>query len=293
MSLVGAIAGLPGERNLLPARKLHGPTTAVIAAMTFAILIVAAAGLALSNAASAVTKGVESRFVVELPAGIAAELPKAIAVARSAPGIRSATAVPDSEMRATLKQWLGSAAASPDLPVPGLVTVEFAPGADAKALDRRISAALPGATVIAEAGEVRPLLASIRALQWLALSLVVLVAAALSGAVVLAARGSLDTHRTTIEIMHGIGATDRQLTRLFERKIAADALAGAVAGALAAALGLLIVGTTGAALSSKFARTAPLGWTDFVVLAILPLIVVVLATLVARWAVTKALRETL
>jgi hypothetical protein len=33
--------------------------------------------------------------------------------------------------------------------------------------------------------------------------------------------------------MHGIGATDPQLTHLFQRKIAIDALIGALAGAAA------------------------------------------------------------
>ena len=70
-------------------------------------------------------------------------------------------------------------------------------------------------------------------LQWLAFGLVVLLSAAAAAAVVLAARGALDTHRFTIEVMHGIGATDLQVTHLFQRKIAIDALAGSLAGAIA------------------------------------------------------------
>ena len=53
---------------------------------------------------------------------------------------------------------------------------------------------------------------------------------AAAAAVVLAARGALDTHRFTIEVMHGIGATDLQITHLFQRKIAVDALAGSLIG---------------------------------------------------------------
>ena len=68
-----------------------------------------------------------------------------------------------------------------------------------------------------------------------AFGLVLLLSAAAAAAVVLAARGALDTHRFTIEVMHGIGATDLQVTHLFQRKIAIDALIGSLAGALAAA----------------------------------------------------------
>jgi cell division transport system permease protein len=284
---------MPGEGNLLPAQKVHGPTTAVIAIMTFAMLLVAAAGLALTDAAGVVAKGVESRFVIELPAGIAGELPKVLAAVRSAPGVQSATPVPETEMRSTLESWLGSAAAAGDLPIPALVTVELKPGFNPTQLQARIAQTVPGATTVTETAELGPLLRSLHTLQWLAFSLVTLVAVATSAAVVLAARGALDTHRFTIEIMHGIGATDRQVTRLFERKIATDALIGAVAGGLAAAIGLLLVGGAGAAFAGELTGAAPLGQLDLLILAIMPILVVVLAILVARWAILKALRETL
>ena len=289
MKLAGSITG---ERTL-PAGKVHGPTTAVIAIMTFAMLLVAAAGLALSNAAGVVAKGVENRFVIELPAGIIGDLPKAVATIRSAPGVLSATPVSEAEMRSTLQRWLGNAAAAHDLPVPALVTVQLRPGAQPAPIQAQVTREFPGATAIAETAELGPLLRTLHALQWLAFSLVLLVAVATSAAVVLAARGALDTHRSTIEIMHGIGATDRQVTRLFERKIATDALIGALIGAAAAAAGLVIAGGTGAALAGELAGEAPLGTFDLLVLAITPLLVVVLAILVARWAVLKALRETL
>jgi cell division transport system permease protein len=290
---VKLVGGMPGEGNLLPAQKVHGPTTAVIAIMTFAMLLVAAAGLALTDAAGVVAKGVESRFVIELPAGIAGELPKVLAAVRSAPGVQSATPVPETEMRSTLESWLGSAAAAGDLPIPALVTVELKPGFNPTQLQARIAQTVPGATTVTETAELGPLLRSLHTLQWLAFSLVTLIAVATSAAVVLAARGALDTHRFTIEIMHGIGATDRQVTRLFERKIATDALIGAVAGGLAAAIGLLLVGGAGAAFAGELTGAAPLGQLDLLILAIMPILVVVLAILVARWAILKALRETL
>jgi cell division transport system permease protein len=121
--------------------------------------------------------------------------------------------------------------------------------------------------------------------------MVLLMAAATSAAVVLAARGALDTHRSTIEIMHGIGATDEQVARLFQRKIALDALAGALVGGAVAALALLLIGAGGTALARDLAGTAPLTLGDLVLLAMLPLAAVVLATLVARAAVLSALRQ--
>jgi cell division transport system permease protein len=280
------------EARLLPAEKLHGPTVAVIAIMTFAMLAVGAAGLAISNAAGLVASGSHNRYVIQLPAAAADRLAGAVEAARSAKGVRSVTPVPQSEMRATLERWLGEAAASGDLPIPAMAIVELDEGADGAAIAQSIRSAAPEAVVTAETGELAPVLDSMRALQWLALSLVVLMAAATAAAVILAARGALDTHRPTVEIMHGIGATDAQVTRLFERKIAVDAIAGALGGTAAAIVLALLLGGGIAALAGELTLSAPLSVPDLVVLALIPVGAVLLAVGVARWTLLTALRDT-
>jgi cell division transport system permease protein len=116
-------------------------------------------------------------------------------------------------------------------------------------------------------------------------------AAATSAAVVLAARGALDTNRSTIEVMHGIGATDLQVTHLFQRKIALDSLAGSLVGAAAAGLVLLLLAGGGAAFAGDLMGTTPLNGRDLVILALLPLAMVVLATWIARIAVLSTLQR--
>lgn len=281
------------QARLVPIEKLHAPTVAVMAIMTFAMMVVAVAGLALANSAGLVASGVENRYVIELPAAAKSELDRAAAAARSVPGVRDVTPVPESEMRRTLERWLGEAASSRDLPVPALVTLELAAGTDPAAVAAKLRATVPSARFIAETAELKPLLRSIRALQWLAVSLVLLMAAATAAAIVLAARGALDTHRSTIEIMHGIGATDAQLTRLFERKIGIDAIAGAAGGAAVAVTVLLFVGGSGAALAGELTASAPLGPGDLLLVALIPVAAVALAIAVAHWTLLRALRATL
>lgn len=277
----------PHERRLLPGGRLSGPTPFVIAIMTFVMLITAAAGLALANAAAVVRSGIENRSAVQLPPG--APLAVALAGARASPGVRRAEPVPESEMRRTLEQWLGPAGGARDLPVPSLVMLDLAPGADAAAIGRRVERLVPGARFLAHGEALGPLLRSLAALKWLALGLVALMTVATSAAVVLAARGALDTHRSTIEIMHGIGATDLQVTRLFQRKFALDALTGSIAGGAAAALVLVLLG--GGAAVAELAGRPPLAPRDLLVLALLPLVLAALATWVARTAVLAALRR--
>jgi cell division transport system permease protein len=284
-------AGNP-EARLLPAEKLHGPTTAVTAIMTFAMVVVAAAGLALANAASAVSEGAENSYIIQIPSAAASDLPKAVAAARSLPQVRSITPVPQSEMRDALKRWLGEAAESSDLPVPAMATVELAPGSDPAPVEAAVRKRVAEASFATQSSELKPVLGSLRALQWLALSLVLLMASATAAAIVLAARGALNTHRSTVEIMHGIGATDAQVTRLFERKIAGDSIAGALLGTAGGAIVLLLLGSSLAAAAGGL-ESAPLGFADAGILALVPLGAVVIAVAVARSTLLRALRATL
>jgi cell division transport system permease protein len=280
----------PSEGRLLGEGRLRGPTAWVIAIMSFSIVVIAAAGLALASTAGTLSEAIASRYSVELPAGGNAEA--LLNAVRSAPGVSSAEAVPESEMRATLGRWLGPAAQSPDLPVPALINFDIAQGADLAAIQQKARAVAPEATVAAHREAVAPLLHSLRVLQWVAFGLVLLLSAAASAAVVLAARGALENHRFTIEVMHGIGATDQQVTNLFQRKIAIDALVGSIAGAAAAGLVLLML-SAGASFAGELTGGATLSGWDLLILFLLPLALTVLATWVARLAVLAALRKAL
>jgi len=281
----------PAQRRLLLSTGRRAPTPWVIAIMSFTIVLIAATGLALANTAGVLSQAIEARYAVEVPGGGVnlAALENAV---RSAPGVISAQAVPESEMRKTLERWLGPEANSGDLPVPALVNFDAKPGTDLNKIQQRIQAMAPGARITAHRDSVAPLLQSLTLLQVVAFGLVLLLSAAAAAAVVLAARGSLDTHRFTIEVMHGIGATDMQVTHLFQRKIAIDAFIGSVAGGLAAAVVLLLL-AGGAAFARDLTGGATLGLRDILILALLPLALTALATWVARAAVLAALREAL
>jgi cell division transport system permease protein len=280
----------PADRRLLGAGAFRGPTPWVIAIMSFSIMIIAATGLALANTAGSLSRAIEARYALEVPNG-GQNLDALVAALKSAPGVTSVEAVPEKDMRRTLERWLGPAAQSADLPVPALINFDANSRADIGAIQRRAQAIAPGGRISAHRDRVAPLLSSMRALQWLSFGLVLLLSAAATAAVVLAARGALDTHRSTIEVMHGIGATDIQLTHLFQRKIAIDALAGSLAGAAAGALVLGLL-ASGAAFAGQLTG-ARLGPADMVVLLLLPFALTVLATWVARLAVLAALREAL
>ncbi|MGN6849801.1 MAG: cell division protein FtsX [Sphingomicrobium sp.] len=281
----------PADRRLLSASSRRAPTPWVISIMSFSIMLIAATGLALANTAGVLSGAIQSRYALEVPGG-EGNLGALLATVRSSPGVSSADAVPEREMRQTLEKWLGPAAQSAEIPVPALINFDAASGANLNAIQQRAQAIAPGARVVSHRDSVAPLLRSLTLLQWVAFGLVILLSAAAAAAVVLAARGALDTHRFTIDVMHGIGATDLQVTHLFQRKIAIDAFIGSMGGALAAAIVLLLL-TTGASFAGEMTGGATLGLGDLLILAFLPLALTVLATWVARLAVLRALREAL
>ena len=281
----------PAERRVLGAARFGGPTPWVIAIMSFSIMLIAATGLALASTAALVGRSIEARYTLQVPGG-GPNLGQLVAAVRSTPGVTSVEVVPESDMRQTLERWLGPAAQSAELPVPALIDFDAADAARVAPLQQRAEVIAPGARIVAHRDSVGPLLHSLRVLQWVAFGLVLLLSAAASAAVVLAARGALDTHRFTIEVMHGIGATDLQVTHLFQRKILIDALVGSLAGAIAAALVLLLL-ASGASLAGELTGGATLGPLDLLILALLPFALTILATWVARTAVLRSLRKAL
>lgn len=284
----------PPDRRLLPGGRFAGATPWLIGIMMFVMMIVAAAGLALAGGARLVREGVEHRYSIQIADGRTQEA-RAVAAARAAPGVVSATPVPEAELRRILEQWLGPVAAGEgaDLPLPALIDVELAPGADPAAVSAAVARAVPAAQFIADQARLSPMLGTLTALMFVAGSLVALIALATAAAVVLATRSALDTHRATIEVMHGIGATDVQVTRLFQRKIALDALFGGISGGLLAALILLLVASGGIGALGDWTNGSLLRWLDLAILAALPMIAAILATVVARATVLRALRAQL
>jgi cell division transport system permease protein len=147
----------------------------------------------------------------------------------------------------------------------------------------------PSARVDENAQFLAPLASLIGALKWLAAGLVLLMVGATTATVVLAARAALDTHRQTIEILHLMGATDVQVARLFQRRIALDALFGGAIGFILASIILFLLGQRISALGSELLGSTSISPERGAVLLVLPLFGVLLAMMVARLTILRAL----
>jgi cell division transport system permease protein len=276
-------------RRLLPEQKRRAAPW-IVGLMTFVSLVVGVAGLAVLGAVSDLSAAAAGRWSLQVT-GTATDAARAEALLRASPSVAAIKRVPEAELRRTLGAWLGPAAEQLDLPLPVLAEVSIAASADGGALATDLARQVPAARLTPYSAELAPLLATLRGLAVLVGGLILVLAAALAGAVTLAARATLDANRATLDVLHGIGATDAQLLSLVQRRIALDVLAGSALGAIAATLVLVAALVPARSLLGGWAGAPALAASGLAILALLPLVQAVLATLVARRALKQALAQ--
>ncbi|WP_225008390.1 cell division protein FtsX [Novosphingobium percolationis] len=292
----------PGDARLLPQGHLSGPMPWVIAIMIALTVIAAGSGLALRKAARAASADLEGGVTVQIVTAAPVERDRqaaaALAALKAAPGLATVRRVPQGQLEDLLAPWLGTRPGDDveALPIPALIDVRLsAPATPDRiaALRARIVPVAPAARIDAQASWLAPVFGAIGALQWLAGGLIATLAFATVASVLLASRNALGNHRETIEIVHMLGGTDRQIARVFQRGMAVDGAVGGLAGLVAGVGVLLALGRAFAPLGSGLAGPAMLGWTDWLALAAIPMLGVVLAVLTARLTVLAALRQML
>lgn len=288
------------DRKLIPEGRLSGPMPWVIAIMLFLTLLVAAAGITLADAARKGGADLASKVTIQIiesdPVARASQKAAVARSLRNVAGITNVRPVPDGEVRNLLEPWLGSGVVDADIPVPALVDIRLnAPpdGRTLRSLQRRLERVAPNIRLDSHSSWMAPFFDLMAALVWLAVAVLLLLLVATSAVVILAVRSTLNTHRGTIEIMHMMGGTDLQAARLFQRRVALDSLLGGIVGFAAATAVILALGGRFSAVEPGLLAGATFPLYGWVLLAIIPLAVMGLAMLMARWTVVSALKKML
>ena len=297
--MFGFLRASPFERRLLPEGRTAGPIPWMIAILMFLTVLAMAAGLAIGQATSTLDSDIAGKLTVQLPepnarlrngqiTALETELGKITAVSKI-------DRLDDRELATLLDPWLGEDAQSADLPIPALIDLTLAKNTPETVAQVRatVKAVAPAARVDSHADWLAPLSGLLSALGWLATGLVVLMAAATAAAVVMAARSAIDTHRETIDIMHLMGATDVQIARLFQRRIALDSLFGGLVGLSIGLATLVIIGGRVGDIGSELLGSAAFNWWGWLMIFLLPLAAAGLAMIVARLTVTTTLSKIL
>jgi cell division transport system permease protein len=286
------------DRKLIPDGRFSGTMSWVMAIMLFLTLLAAAAAISLGSAASQGSDTLASEATVQLldpdPAERAAQQKAVANMLRQTRGVAAVTAIPEAQSRKLIEPWLGDAANDADIPVPALIDVRFdrpPSAATIKQVQQNLRRVSQSARIDAHASWMAPFVALMRTLFLLALSVMLLLLLATAATVVLSVRGALNTHRTTIEIMHMMGSTDIQAARLFQRRVALDALFGGMIALLAAFLVLWLLGNRFSALEPGLLADAGMPLYGWLLLILIPIGVAALAMMTARWTVLSALKK--
>ena len=296
------LAPLRGRRAaaLLPRTRLGGPMPWVMAIMVALTVLAAGAALALDNIAQGARGDLAAGVTIQiLEADPAVRTAQANQLSRTLTTQRDVTAVrtvPEEEVAELLEPWLGTGEGFDVVPLPALVDVVLSREADDSAVARLRATVIeiaPNSRVDAQSDWLAPVLSAIATLRWMAVGLIILLAFTAAAAVWLAARNALGVNRETLEIVHLLGGSDRQIAGIFQRSILFDAAIGGSIGLVLGSIALWLLAEQFAALDSGMVSAGGLSVGDWFILALLPLCAIAIAVYTARMTVLATLRKTL
>jgi cell division transport system permease protein len=285
------------DRRLLDERQSTRAMTWIMAIMLFLTVLAAALGLATVNAGARLDRELAGRLTVQVIDPDAkvrdAAAARVLRTVQMLPSVSRARTVDPAQVAELLKPWLGDAGDAADVPIPALIDIELVtPDAEANArVASAIRSVAPQARVDSQARWLAPVADFMKTIVIAATLLVLLIAGATTAVVLLAARAGLAAHRDTIAVLHMLGSTDVQVARLFQRRIALDTLVGGAIGTVAAMLAVWLLMDQLAGMGSELVGGAALTLRDWLILAILPILFALIATVAARLAVLRRLRQ--
>lgn len=257
----------------------------------FAALAVAAL-LSLEHAVVYWQSGDFAVVTVELPA--LADTPMvndALEVMQRTIGIEAAEPISPESVAALVEPWIGQGNLPADLPLPVLIDVSVIPGAqvDWAEVSARLSDVVPEATLDTGKVWVEKLIDLARLAQLVAALMLLLIVGVGVLTVVFATRAGLAVQRSTIELLHLLGATDAYIARQFQRHALWLGLRGGVCGVLPAYGVLYGLGHAGDRIEAPLLPELAVGAIGLSVLIVLPIMTSVIAMLSARQTVLRSL----
>jgi cell division transport system permease protein len=272
----------------------------IVGSMVFLAALALAAALAISAASSRWNAELAGGATVQI-APVTAEKPgdaradarmqAALSVLNATDGVLSTKPIGDEAARALVSPWLGTGDLG-DIAMPQLIelTIDQA-RLDAKALQTRLAAAVPGAVFDDHRRWVDGLRGLAQSLQAVALAVLGLVGCVAVLAIVFATRSGLAVHGDVVEVLHLIGARDDYIANGFARYASLLAFRGGIGGTVLAAGALFSLRASGADLASGLLPSLTLSPYAWVFIGCLPVAAAILAALTAHLTVLAVLSK--
>jgi cell division transport system permease protein len=264
---------------LLPLPARPGALAWLMLAASLLMLLGGGFGMAVNAAARELDTVISHRLIVQVvepdPMRRTRTVAHLVALLEGRSDVISVERLADAEVARLIDPYIGDIVPK-DLPLPALIDLRLAPDADRSAIVAAVGRlrAVRVTSAEQEAGGLPRLLASLRAVALIALSLTVTMTGLVTA---LAARSALAVERSGIAVLHELGATDWQLSRLMLHRIGRDAAIGTGIGLIAGMIALLIFSI----------QLAPLGLggldaAHWITLPLLPLGLLLLALATAQ-----------
>ena len=295
-----------GDGAIVPKDSIAGNAlAAVVAIMTFLAAVTSGGVAMVIGSATAWQSEIAREMTIQVrpTAGrdLEAEVGRAEAIARAAPGIAEVRAYTRQESERLLEPWLGPGLSLEELPVPRMIAVRVASGGvpDTAALRQALAREVAGASLDDHRGWIERMrrMASTAIAGGLAIFGLVLSATVLS--VAFATRGAMASNRPIVEVLHFVGAKDAYIASQFQRHFLILGLKGGAIGGGAAMLCLalagpvsdLFVGTAGEAQATALFGAFSMGPMGYVMVAAEVVLIAAITAVTSRQVVIHTLRR--
>jgi cell division transport system permease protein len=293
-----------GSASIVPSSSIAGRSlAAVVAIMTFlAALTTGAAMLVVSTANDwQADVGREVTVQVRPAAGrdIEADVSKAVAAARAAPGIADVRAYSKEESEKLVEPWLGAGLHLDDLPIPRMIVIKLAAGVTPNfaALRQALANQVPTASLDDHRGWMERMRTMAGTAVICGLAVLGLVVAVTMLSVTFATRGAMATNRPIVEVLHYVGATDSFVASQFQHHFLLLGLKGGAIGGGAAiilfgcaeAARAWLAGTPSGDEAAALFGSLSIGVKGYVAIVIQIVVMAVVTALVSRYTVNRTL----
>ena len=276
--------------------------TVTMAVMCYLACLAIGALILIDRAVDGWTRGLSREITVQIRetrgTDIAQKLDQAKAILDKANGIVSSEILPREAGIKLLEPWLGQSGFE-DLPVPRLIRVIVDENhmPDFASLEATLKSSVDGASLDTHrrwAAELTRMATTLSTVSWLILMLICASAIAM---VIFATNAVLDANRSTVDVLHLVGARDGYIARQIDRRFLATGLwAGCIGVALAAATFLLVSlsgepTTNALAAASRSLLFAPDGTalTTYLALLTVPPVATIIALITSRITLMRML----
>lgn len=268
----------------------------IIALMVYLAALVLAGSFTLNHTITAGHNARIRSFSVHLPHPVDKEhdvSEKTLALIKATDGVDDADIVSSKEIQTIVEPWFGKGDVLNNLPLPTVIDAKLKEGAniDYDSLRTRLQVLSPGMAIDDHKKWIEQFASFIKAVQTTLFCIALLIIATTASIVIFACKTSLKIHRSTVSLLHRLGAFDSYIATQFQNYAGMLTLKGAFIGSGFAGITLLGLHVMAQALDSPLFPMFRFSLPHWIILFSLPLVMSVLALIVVRLSVLKNLRR--